>query len=82
MSASTLSQQVPLNRREFLTLAWLASLGFILVDIGSVAYLFAWQLEELAFHVIYLSASDAREDGSFGPEFDHLAAGAILSTTI
>lgn len=41
MSASTLSQQVPVNRREFLTLAWLASLGFILVDIGGVAYLFA-----------------------------------------
>jgi cytochrome b6-f complex iron-sulfur subunit len=41
MSASTLSQQVTLNRREFLTLAWLASLGFILVDIGGVAYLFA-----------------------------------------
>ncbi|HEX6306377.1 MAG TPA: hypothetical protein VFZ76_19410 [Anaerolineales bacterium] len=38
--------------------------------------------EELGFHVIYLSASDAREDGGFGPEFDHLASGAILSTTI
>lgn len=35
--------------------------------------LFAWLLEELGFHVIYLSASDAREDGGFGPEFDHLA---------
>lgn len=35
--------------------------------------LFAWLLKEMGFHVTYLSASDAHNDGSFGPEFDHLA---------
>ncbi len=34
--------------------------------------LFAALLLELGFEVVYLSASDAHEDGSFGPEFDHL----------
>lgn len=35
--------------------------------------LFAWLLRELGYHVTLLSASDAKSDGSFGPEFDHLA---------
>lgn len=35
--------------------------------------LFAWLLRALGFGVTYLSARDAREDGSFGPDFDHLA---------
>ena len=34
---------------------------------------FAWLLEELGFRVTLLSARVAREDGSWGPEFDHLA---------
>lgn len=34
--------------------------------------LFAWLLQELGFTVTLLSASDAQEDGSYGPEFDHL----------
>jgi N-hydroxyarylamine O-acetyltransferase len=34
--------------------------------------LFAWLLGELGFEVTLLSASDAQEDGSYGPEFDHL----------
>ena len=34
---------------------------------------FAWLLQELGFRVTLLSASDAHEDGHFGPEFDHLA---------
>lgn len=34
--------------------------------------LFAWLLEALGFHVTHLSASDAHDDGAFGPEFDHL----------
>ena len=42
-SAETLSRQaeLSLNRREFLNLAWLVSLGFFLVDIAGVTYLFA-----------------------------------------
>jgi cytochrome b6-f complex iron-sulfur subunit len=31
----------PVNRREFLNLAWMASLGFLLVDLGGVTYLFS-----------------------------------------
>ena len=39
MSAIELNN--PINRREFLNMAWLASLGFFLVNIGGVTYLFA-----------------------------------------
>ncbi len=35
--------------------------------------LFAALLQALGFAVTYLSASDAHEDGSYGPDFDHLA---------
>jgi cytochrome b6-f complex iron-sulfur subunit len=31
----------PINRREFLTFAWMTSLGFLLIDIGGIAYLFS-----------------------------------------
>ena len=34
--------------------------------------LFAALLTALGFQVTYLSASDAKEDGAYGPEFDHL----------
>jgi N-hydroxyarylamine O-acetyltransferase len=34
--------------------------------------LFALLLKALGFDVTYLSASDASDDGSYGPEFDHL----------
>ncbi len=34
-------QRVPINRREFLNLAWLASLGFLTLNIAGVTYLFA-----------------------------------------
>lgn len=38
---STTDKGARINRREFLNFAWLASLGFILVDLGGVTYLFA-----------------------------------------
>ncbi|OGO42653.1 MAG: hypothetical protein A2W36_05205 [Chloroflexi bacterium RBG_16_58_14] len=34
-------KRAPINRREFLTLAWLASLGFLTLDIAGVSYLFS-----------------------------------------
>jgi cytochrome b6-f complex iron-sulfur subunit len=34
-------QNKQINRREFLNIAWLATLGFFLVDLGGVTYLFA-----------------------------------------
>lgn len=34
--------------------------------------LFAWLLQELGFEVTLLSASDAQDEGGYGPEFDHL----------
>lgn len=34
--------------------------------------LFAWVLGELGYKVANLSASDAHEDGTYGPAFDHL----------
>ena len=33
---------------------------------------FAWLLPQLGFRVTLLSARVAREDGSYGPDFDHL----------
>ena len=35
------TEKVPINRREFLNLAWLASLGFITINLGGVTYLFS-----------------------------------------
>ena len=35
-------EKLPVNRREFLNLAWLASLGFVLVDVAGVTILFAY----------------------------------------
>lgn len=35
------SGKKPINRREFLNLAWLASLGFLTLNVAGVAYLFA-----------------------------------------
>jgi cytochrome b6-f complex iron-sulfur subunit len=35
------AQKKPVNRREFLNLAWLASLGFLTVSMGGMTYLFA-----------------------------------------
>lgn len=34
-------EREPVNRREFLNLAWLASLGFLTINIAGVTYLFA-----------------------------------------
>lgn len=43
MAETPLVSEAPpkISRREFLNLAWLASLGFLLVDIGGITYLFA-----------------------------------------
>ncbi len=41
MAGSDTPISPPLNRREFLNLAWLASLGILLVDLGGVTFLFA-----------------------------------------
>jgi cytochrome b6-f complex iron-sulfur subunit len=41
MTAEANTAKKSINRREFLNLAWLASLGFLLVDIGGMSYLFA-----------------------------------------
>jgi cytochrome b6-f complex iron-sulfur subunit len=34
-------ERKPVTRREFLNIAWLASLGFLMLDLGGVTYLFA-----------------------------------------
>ncbi|MGW8249041.1 MAG: QcrA and Rieske domain-containing protein [Anaerolineales bacterium] len=34
-------EKQPVNRREFLNFAWLASLGFLTISLGGVTYLFA-----------------------------------------
>lgn len=41
VASDTTQNKMRMNRREFLNLAWLASLGFLLVNLGGVAYLFA-----------------------------------------
>ena len=37
----TVEEKIPVNRREFLNFAWLASLGFLTVNLAGVTYLFA-----------------------------------------
>jgi len=34
-------EKKPVTRREFLNIAWLASLGFLMLDLGGVTYLFS-----------------------------------------
>jgi cytochrome b6-f complex iron-sulfur subunit len=41
MSSEVKAEKKEINRREFLNYAWLASLGFLLVDFAGVSYLFA-----------------------------------------
>lgn len=41
MSSEVMAEKKEINRREFLNYAWLASLGFLLVDFAGVSYLFA-----------------------------------------
>ncbi|MBC8505545.1 MAG: ubiquinol-cytochrome c reductase iron-sulfur subunit [Anaerolineales bacterium] len=41
MTEETIEPRTPVNRREFLNLAWLATLGFFFVDIAGVTYFFA-----------------------------------------
>lgn len=36
------AQKIPVNRREFLNLAWLASLGFLTLSMGGVTILFSY----------------------------------------
>ena len=38
------AQKININRREFLNLAWLASLGFFMVELGGITYLFSMPL--------------------------------------
>lgn len=41
MSNTIIYEGTPLNRREFLNLTWLASLGFLLINFGGVTILFS-----------------------------------------
>ena len=41
MADEATSKKPAINRREFLNLAWLASLGFLTLNLGGVTYLFA-----------------------------------------
>lgn len=41
MAATAPAQKVGINRREFLNFAWLASLGFLTVNLAGVTYLFS-----------------------------------------
>lgn len=41
MSNTKIYKETPLNRREFLNLTWLASMGFLLINFGGVTILFS-----------------------------------------
>ncbi|GAB4577712.1 MAG: Rieske 2Fe-2S domain-containing protein [Anaerolineales bacterium] len=41
-AAPAAQEKIPVTRREFLNLAWLASLGFFLLPVGGVTILFAY----------------------------------------
>jgi cytochrome b6-f complex iron-sulfur subunit len=41
MTTQAVEKEGRINRREFLNLAWLASLGFLTVSLGGVSYLFS-----------------------------------------
>ena len=41
MTEESSDPKIPINRREFLNFAWLASMGFIFVDVAGVTYFFS-----------------------------------------
>ena len=41
MTADAMIEKKEMNRREFLNFAWLVSLGFLMVDLAGVSYLFS-----------------------------------------
>jgi len=41
MTTMAVPEKIKINRREFLNLAWLASLGFLTVSLGGMTYFFA-----------------------------------------
>lgn len=50
VSESFILRRAPVNRREFLNVAWMASLGFLAIDLGTVTVLFSLpQLGESEF---------------------------------
>lgn len=54
------AQQLKLNRREFLNIAWLASLGFLTLSVGGLTVLFALpRFREGEFGGIYTAGSVA-----------------------
>jgi cytochrome b6-f complex iron-sulfur subunit len=63
MSESFAIRQVSVNRREFLNMAWMLSLGFLAVDLGAVTYLFTLPL---------------LGEGEFGSKFILGRAGDVL----
>jgi cytochrome b6-f complex iron-sulfur subunit len=63
MGESLVINQIPVNRREFLNLTWLASLGLLAIDLGAVTVLFT--LPQLG-------------EGEFGGRFVLGRAGDIL----
>jgi cytochrome b6-f complex iron-sulfur subunit len=62
-SSSSTKERKEINRREFLNFAWLASLGFLMINIGGVTYLFSLP----RFH-----------EGEFGGQFPLGRADEIL----
>jgi cytochrome b6-f complex iron-sulfur subunit len=64
---NTPEEKPAINRREFLNLAWLASLGFFLVDVAGITYLFAMpRFKEGEFGGIFTvgKVSELPEQGS------------------
>lgn len=58
MSDEAVEEKKPINRREFLNLAWLASLGFLTVNLAGVTYLFAMpRFREGEFGGVYTAGS-------------------------
>ena len=60
-------EKKPVTRREFLNIAWLASLGFLMLDLGGVTYLFSMpRFKEGEFGGLYTigKVSELPEKGS------------------
>jgi cytochrome b6-f complex iron-sulfur subunit len=80
--AQAAPKTIPINRREFLNLAWLASLGYITVSLAGVTYLFAMpRFREGEFGGIYTVGPVANLPNLEDPPANHPGVKVWLSNS-
>lgn len=76
------AEKLPINRREFLNIAWLASLGFLSVNMAGMTYLFAMpRFKEGEFGGLYSVGPASELPPAGSPPVNHPKVKLWLSNT-